>query len=87
MKKTTLVALILCATLALPAQAGFKEGVAAHKRGHYATVLKPTRAAGLQGSGEVVRSSRRAGECKHAKQSGRYVCQRPRHAAGLQRKR
>jgi len=43
MKKTTLVALILCASLALPAQAGFEEGLAAANRGDYATALKEWR--------------------------------------------
>jgi len=43
MKKTTLATLILCASLALPAQAGFKEGLAAYKRGDYATALKEWR--------------------------------------------
>ena len=40
MKKTTLAMLILCASLALPAQAGFEEGLAAYERGDYATALK-----------------------------------------------
>jgi hypothetical protein len=40
MKKTTLAMLILCACLALPAQAGFEDGLAAYKRGDYATALK-----------------------------------------------
>jgi hypothetical protein len=40
MKKTTLAMLILCVSLALPAQAGFEEGLAAHILGDYATALK-----------------------------------------------
>jgi TPR repeat protein len=40
MKKTTLAMLILCASLALPAQAGFDEGLAAYNRGDYATAFK-----------------------------------------------
>jgi hypothetical protein len=43
MKKATLVALILCASLALAAQAGVDEGLAAYKRGDYATALKEWR--------------------------------------------
>jgi hypothetical protein len=43
MKKTTLSMLILCASLALPAQAGFDEGLAAYNRGDYATALKEWR--------------------------------------------
>jgi hypothetical protein len=40
MKKTTLAMLMLCASLALPAQAGYEEGLAAYKRSDYATALK-----------------------------------------------
>jgi hypothetical protein len=43
MKKTTLAMLILCASLALPAQAGLEEGFAAYKRGDYVTALKEWR--------------------------------------------
>jgi hypothetical protein len=43
MKKTTLAMLILCASLALPAQAGYEEGLAAFLRGDYATALKEWR--------------------------------------------
>ena len=43
MKKTTLTTLILCASLALPAQAGLDEGLAAYNRGDYATALKELR--------------------------------------------
>jgi hypothetical protein len=43
MKKTTLAMLILCASLALPAQAGLKEGLAAYKRGDYAAAIKEWR--------------------------------------------
>jgi len=43
MNRTSLATLILCASLALPAQAGFDEGLAAYKRGDYATALKEWR--------------------------------------------
>jgi hypothetical protein len=43
MKKTTLTMLILCTSLALPAQAGYEEGFAAYKRGDYVTALKEWR--------------------------------------------
>lgn len=43
MKKTTLAMLILCACLALPAQAAFEEGLAAYSRGDYATAFKEWR--------------------------------------------
>jgi TPR repeat protein len=50
MKKTTLATLILCASLALPAQAGFEEGLAAYNRGDYVTALKELRPLAVAGN-------------------------------------
>jgi hypothetical protein len=53
MKKTTLATLILCASLALPAQAGFDEGLAAYNRGDYATALKEWRPLAVAGNADA----------------------------------
>ena len=53
MKKTTLATLILCASLALPAQAGFEEGQAAYNRGDYATALKEWQPLAVAGNADA----------------------------------
>jgi len=53
MKKTTLATLILCASLALPARAGFEEGLAAYERGDYATALKEWQPLAVAGNADA----------------------------------
>lgn len=50
MKRLAFAIIILC-SLTLPAEAGFKEGMAAHKKGDYATALLEYRKAADRGDG------------------------------------